>query len=81
MNHREMVEAIAKTLNESKILGMFAEGTAHELVTTQFANIFTEQNPRFDRKRFLAESGIKLVDHSNDEPIRKVCENSIMDLF
>ncbi|QMP84144.1 hypothetical protein HUN41_00280 [Streptomyces phage Coruscant] len=78
MNHREMIEAIAQTLNESRILGMFAEGTAHELITTQFADIFTEENPRFDRKRFLIESGVIMVDHSNDEPIRKVCSNKFV---
>lgn len=75
MTTKNTFEAAARVLAEANILGLFAEGTAHEIVTNQFADIFEGMNVRFNRDLFIQASGVKLVDHSNDEPIRKVCSN------
>jgi len=75
MASKKTLEAVARTLNESKILGLFAEGTAHEIVTNQFADIFEAANPLFKRDLFLVASGVKIV--TNEEPVRKVCPNSM----
>jgi hypothetical protein len=73
---KKIFEAAARTLAESKMLGLFAEGTAHELVTNQFADIFAEMSPLFNRDRFLQASGVSLIDHSDD--IIPGCSNKLV---
>lgn len=58
-----------------KTFGLFQDSNAHHLVVSQFATLFGSMNERFDRERFMQACRVELVDHSNDEPIRKVCPN------
>lgn len=66
MATKKTFEAAAQVLAEAKVLGLFAEGTAHELVTTQFAEIFEKMNPNFDKGRFIVAAGVKIENHSDE---------------
>lgn len=77
MATKKTFEQIARDLREAKVLGLFLNDRAHAIVVGNIADALEKMNPRFDGERFATASGVKMVDHSNDVPVHKVCPNSM----
>ncbi len=54
-----MFEAIARIIREAKMLGLFADGKAHELFTVRLSEVFrTNGLEGFDKKKFEDMAGV-----------------------